>query len=413
MANRSFGKWLRQWFIWSKMRILVVASYYKPAYIYGGPVKSISQLCEALVQRGNHVTVLTTNANGETALNVQVNHIVNVDGVEVSYMERSPWAPRRYFYAPNMGEVCERFMPSTDVLYICATWTYPMIPAARIAGKFHKPYIMSPRGDLMEWSLQQKSIKKKIYLRLIEKRLIRDAAAIHCTSQDEMEQYQRLNFQSPAFIVPNGVDLTQFSALPARGALRKKLGISDSAAISLFVGRLHKMKGLDRAVTEFASVARARTDTHLIVAGLDEDGSGVFAQEQVKQLDLQERVHFLGALYGNDLLQAYADSDLFVLLSHRENFGMAVVEAMASGLPVLLSGEVALSSDITKYRAGIVVDVKKESVAQSWLELLNDKNKREELRHNGMRLAREKFSSDKIAEQMEKVFDKIARRQPV
>jgi glycosyltransferase involved in cell wall biosynthesis len=392
------------------MRILVVASYYKPAYIYGGPVKSISQLCEALVQRGHEVIVLTTNANGESALDAPVDRGVNVDGVQVHYLERKRWLPRRYFYAPDMDEACKRFMPSIDVLYICATWTYPMIPAARIAAKFHKPYIMSPRGDLMEWSLQQKSLKKKIYIRLIEKRLIRYAAAIHCTSQGEMEQYQSLNFQSPAFIVPNGVNLTQFSTLPARGALRKKLGISDSAAISLFVGRLHKMKGLNHTITEFSSVARARKDTHLIVVGVDEDGSGLRAQEQVKQLDLHERVHFLGALYGNDLLQAYADSDLFVLLSHRENFGMVVVEAMASGLPVLLSAEVGLSSDIAKYRAGIVVDMKNRSAAQNWLELLNDKNKREELRHNGMNLAREKFSSDKIAEQMEQSFSEIVQR---
>lgn len=392
------------------MRILVVVSYYKPAYVYGGPVNSISQLCEALVQRGHEVTVLTTNANGESALDAPVNRGVNVDGVQVHYLERKRWLPRRYFYAPDIDDACKHFMPSIDVLYICATWTYPMIPAARIATKFHKPYIMSPRGDLMEWSLQQKSLKKKIYIHLIEKQLIKRAAAIHCTSQDEMEQYQRLNFQSPAFIIPNGVNLTQFSALPERGALRKKLGISDSAAISLFVGRLHKMKGLDHTVTEFASVARAHKDAHLIVAGMDEDGSGLRAQEQVKRLDLQEHVHFLGALYGNDLLQAYADSDLFVLLSHRENFGMVVVEAMASGLPVLLSSGVALSNDIIKYRAGIVVDMKNGSVAQSWLELLNDKNKREELRYNGINLARDKFSSEKVAEQMEQSFCEIIKQ---
>lgn len=107
----------------------------------------------------------------------------------------------------------------------------------------------------MTWSMSQKPIKKRAYLELIERRLVNRAAAIHCTSSLEQQQLGPWGFRPPSIIIPNGLDLTPFASLPERGELRRVLGVPQEGTLSLFVGRLHKMKRLERTIQAFVKVA--------------------------------------------------------------------------------------------------------------------------------------------------------------
>ena len=190
----------------------------------------------------------------------------------------------------------------------------------------------------MNWSIQEKAFKKRIYFALLERRIINQAAAIHVTSSLEECQMRHWRFATPVITVPNGMDLAPFAELPLRGKFRQSLSIPPTDTLSLFVGRLHKEKRLDLIISAFAVLVQQFPNAHLLIVGPDQDGSGKTAQEQVRFLGLADRVHFSGQLTGADLVRAYVDADMLVLLSHRENFGMVVVEAMA-GRPTCASGQ--------------------------------------------------------------------------
>jgi glycosyltransferase involved in cell wall biosynthesis len=391
------------------MHIGVVVPYYKPASIYGGPVRSVSALCEGLKQAGAQVTVLTTNANGAESLTVPTGPPVNVDGVQVYYYPRlGSRLAASYYYSPRLKQACREKIRSFDVVYICATWTYAMLVGATAAMEAGIPFVVSPRGSFMNWSMSQKPLKKRAYLRLIERRLMDGAAAIHCTSYLEEEQLTTWGFRPPVGVIPNGLDITPFNQLPERGKLRRDLGVPPDGTLSLFVGRLHKMKRLDLIIEAFASAVRELPSAHLVIVGPEGDGSGKRAQEQVVGLGLSDRVHFAGLLGGMALMQAYADADIHVLLSYRENFAMVVAEAMAAGLPVLVTEQVGLAEEVAKAGAGYCVRSESEAIAKCWLGMLADPELRASMGKKGRELVERHFATEVVSRQMLEFFRQIA-----
>jgi glycosyltransferase involved in cell wall biosynthesis len=396
------------------MRILCVTAYYKPAYVYGGPTRSVPSLCEGLVKAGAQVSVYTTNANGpRKILDVQTDQPVNIDGVEVYYHSLSKtvaYMAPYYFYSPFLGKACVSNIAQFDIVYIPGDWTYTVLAGARAAFRANVPYVISPRGSFMDWSMSQGTIKKRLYLALIGRALINRAAAIHVTCSLEQLQQKKWGFTPPTFVSPNGIDVTSFDTLPQRGKLRQTLEIPENAILSLFVGRLHKMKRLELTIDAFATLANQLTEAHLLIVGSDQDGSGKAAMEQAHLLGLSDRVHFVGLLTGVDLLQAYADSDLLVLLSHRENFGMVAVEAMAAGLPVLLSKQVGLAEEVEQAKAGFAVEANLKEIGAVWYRLLCQPDLRRAMGERGRKLVREHFASNVMAGQMLERFASILNK---
>lgn len=391
------------------MRILCVSPYYKPAHIYGGPVNSISILCEAFAKKGHDVTVFTTNANGTTALPVTLDQPLSVDGVNAVYFERYHILPDHYFFAPAMAPALSAQIHGFDVVYACTTWTYPMTIVARAASRAAIPYIVSPRGDFMDWSMSQNALKKRLYLNLVERKNVDRSAGVHCTSQMEIDQMEHLNLRPVRVLIPNGVDLARFRGLPPRGLLRRKLNIPLSSPVSLFVGRLQAMKRIEDTVKIFLRVLESVPAAHLLIAGEDEDGSGRHAMRQVDNSGFQSRIHFLGALYGQDLLQAYSDADLLILLSHRENFSMVAVEAMAAKLPVIISDRVAIWKEVVEAGAGYAIDPDGSHPEEKWIALLTDPEKRYEMGGKALELVQRDYSVDRVADQMLEFFNRVIR----
>ena len=389
------------------MRILCITGYYKPAYVYGGPVRSIPVMCEGLVRAGAQVTVFTTNANGPgQSLDVPTDRSVNVDGVEVHYFARS-WPARLVpYYSPALGPACRTQMVDFDVGYFCATWTYPMLAAARAARRASVPYVVSPMGSFMTYALREKWLKKRLYFWAVERDLVDHAAAIRCTSVLEREQLERFCAQPERVVIPEGLDLAVFSDLPERGRLRAALGLPPHAQLAVFVGRLSPEKRLDLTVEAFARVAGQVPEAHLAIIGPD-SGSGQATRERVQALGMEKQVHLLGLLTGNDLLQAYADADLLVQLSGHENFGMVIVEAMASGLPVLLSDRVGLAEEVRQVGAGCVVSSSVEEIARTWSWMLSTSDARQ-MSARGRELA-QRFSIDVVTRQMLDLLSRVSK----
>ena len=197
--------------------------------------------------------------------------------------------------------------------------------------------------------------------------------------------------------------------MPARGALRKCWGLGD-APLVLFLGRLHFKKGLDLLIPAFDSLCRRAPGVHLVIAGPENDNYGRKVRGWVRARALETIVHFVGPLHGTDVVQAYVDADLFALPSYTENFGMTVVEAMASALPVVISDQVNIHAEVSGAGAGVVTRCDADEVAQALEALLLDAERRRAVGEAGRRLVQARYTWPAVVEALTREYEAVIAR---
>jgi glycosyltransferase involved in cell wall biosynthesis len=382
----------------ASLRILHVTPIYEPAYVYGGPARSLPLLCRSLVRAGAEVTVITTNANGPADLDVPLGQPVDLGGVETHYYPRR--APRGLCYSPELARECEESIKQFDLIHTTGMWTYPPVRAASISRRRRKPYVVSPRGMLMKWEMSHKAWKKRLYFYAVEYRRLKKSAGIHCTTQAERDALSSLGVEVQGFVVPNGLDIAEFKKLPAHGMLREQLGIPYDAQVLLFMGRLHPKKGIEETLAAFKSLSANYLKLHLVLSGPDEAEYVETIGTWAALAGLATQVHLTGKLQEMERLAAFRDADVFVLLSHSENFGMGVAEAMACGIPVVVSEEVGISPWVSQWDAGFSVKRHSEAAAKAIATLLNYPEEARQRGENGKNLVASEFSADAVGRQM-------------
>lgn len=387
------------------MRVLHLIPTYIPAYRYGGPIRSVHYLNKWLVKKGIDVTVYTTNIDGKDRLDVPVGQLVDVDGVKVYYFKSS--FPRSWYFSKDLNQALKNNLKEFDLVHITSVFLASSVVGAYYAKKFNKPYIISPRGSLMELPFKKKFLKKKLYCGLIENKNLRNAAAVHFTTEAERRDYEKLGLPSKkAIIVANGIDFEDVKGAP-KGDFREKFKISKDKKIVLFLSRLDWTKGLDTLIPAFAEVAKNRNDVVLVIAGGDDEGYKKNLKSQISNLKIEDRVIFTGLLTGSDKIAAFQDSDVFVLPSYSESFGMAVVEAMYFGLPTVITNGVAIAENIFESNAGIVVEKNEKLVSEAILKILNDESFAKKLGEKGAAFVREEYSPEIIAEEFIRAYNEI------
>lgn len=385
------------------MRILYVSSYYKPAYIYGGTVRCVSQLCESMIKSKAQVTVLTTNVNGKDLLNVSLGQSENVDGVEVFYYPIVRIPPHSFYYAPALAEACRNKVPDFDIVVLQSLFSYGMRAATKACKQAGIPYIIQPHGQLLPWSLKQKWLKKQIFLAFMGRTYLNEAAALHCTDHSEAGAINQLGIRAPKFVIPNGVDGDHFANLPVRGMIRQRFQIPNDARLLLFLGRLHSKKRPDLAIEALAAAQCLQGETHLVLAGPDEMQLVPKLQAQANRLGCANRLHITGLLQGDEILSVLADADLFLMPSEpeSENFGMSAAEAMAAGLPILVSeGVLPIGHWAELAGAGRMIPCTADSFRRATCELLALPDQLKEMGKRGQELSRQRFEISSVAQQM-------------
>ena len=365
------------------MRILHVVPTYLPARRYGGPIVAVHGLCKALARRGHQVDVFTTNVDGDETLDVPESTAVDVDGVRVRYFP-SPF--RRLYWSSAMRKALDAETGTYDVVHIHAVYLWTGIAAARAARNAGVPYVISPRGMLVPALIRRKSrLVKTLWLRLVERRGFANAAAIHFTSALEGEEAARIGLPLPApFVVPNGIDV------------EPQPEVARDEATVLFLGRVNWKKGLDRVIAALPSLPGVR----FAIVGNDDEGLTPRLREIARQHGVSDRVDFLGPVYGTAKNELLSRATLFVLMSTSENFGNAVLEALAMETPVVLSGDVGLAEEVVHAGAGIIG---LEGIA----ELLRDRERREQMGRNGRMLVESRFTWPRVAQEMEEAYARI------
>jgi glycosyltransferase involved in cell wall biosynthesis len=359
------------------MRILYVSSVYKPAYVYGGPARSVPALCEGLAENGAGIEVFTTDANRRERLDVPLARPIVVDGVPVTYF---PVVSERYFYAPALVEAVRRHIHRFDVVEIDGLFSSLLEPVAALCRKTGVPYLVPPRGQLLPGALQLKRWKKQLYLRLAGLRTLNAAAGIHCADPVESESLGLAGVTAPAFVAPDCLDMKPDSPVDSGRLVRAQIGIPDSARLLLYVGRFHRVKRLDVAVAVLAAI---ESSAHLLLVGPDEEKLEPSLREQAALTGCGGRLHFLPLQGPDSLRRIYAAADLFVMPSGSESFGMAAAEAMAAGLPILVSDKVPIGRWAQAAQAGVVVSNQGDEFSRAARALLS--LPREELREMGAR----------------------------
>jgi glycosyltransferase involved in cell wall biosynthesis len=405
------------------MNLLCVVPSYWPAFQFGGPIYSLHGLNKALVQKGVDITVYTTNVGLEDKFRIKDSGLriqerwweAVFDGVKVYYFAYARLleflGATGWQFSLPMARALKENVRKFDIVYILSVWNYPVAIASYYSSKFRKPYIISPRGMLYDFTLNKKAWKKLPYYYLIAKRDLKGAAAVHYTTTDEAEKtHSALGLKNKALVIPNGIDIKDYEIRANVDGLRERYPYLKDKKVILFLSRINWKKGLDILVSAYSKLIRERNNLHLLIAGNDEEGYKEKVKEFIKShglnyidsesgsMEYDAQVTFTGMLTGKEKLEVLAGSDIFVLPSYSENFGVAIVEAMACGLPVVISNKVGIYREVQKNNAGIVVDTDVESIYKGMKHLLDNPAVKEEIARNGRKLVMEYYDINNVAE---------------
>ncbi len=357
-------------------------------------------MARAVAARGHEVEIYTTDWGLEGKVCAD-GRAVEDGGVAVRSF--AVHAPRFWKTSLPMCAALRREIATFDVVHLHSLYLFHDWAVPALCRRGGVPYIVRPHGTLDPYIRRRHRWRKALVEVLYQNRALRHAAAIHYTTAEEMRLATPHAHGARGVVVPNGFDLDQFDRMPDGSGFRARYPETAGRRIVLFLGRLHEKKGLDLLIPAFARTLAARPDLHLIVAGPD-DGMAAELGRWVAREGIADRVSAIGMLAGEDKRMALAAAELFVLPSYSENFGIAVLEAMAAGLPVLISDQVNLWREISDASAGIVVACRADAVEAGLARLLDDPDMARRMGRAGAALAREKFTWPLVAAALEALY---------
>jgi len=330
----------------------------------GGTVTALMSMAVFQARRGLKVTVAATWAGENPPRDAEQK--LREAGAEVRLIGPANGPLLRH---AELEPALATLVGRADVVHAHGVWEEIQHRAAALARAARVPYVLSPHGMLDPFNLGKKWLKKKLYVLWRLRHTIAHAAAIHFTDETERDLAAPLTGKTPAIIEPIGIDLAEFAQVPPRGTFRSHYPQVGERPVVLFMGRLHPKKAPDLLITAFAQ-ARAG-DAVLVMAGPDSDGYRARLESLARERGVADRTVFTGMLRGEQRVAALAEADVFALFSHQENFGLAVVEALACGTPVLISDQVNIHRKITEAGVGAVAPVDVPEMAAlltQWIE---------------------------------------------
>jgi len=365
------------------MKILFIVPSYKPAYVYGGPIVTIARLAERLVVLGHEVTVYTTTANGKTELDVPLNEPVWMDGVKVMYFKRI--TKDHTHISPALWRKTWATVKKFDAVHIHSWWNFLVMGATLICTMRGVKPVLSPHGMMCDYVFNSKNqLKKKILHKLLGKYLL-SKTHLHVSSPMEWKECLQVNEKWKGDLIFNLVDL------PAGNFLRKE---NNHFTIS-FLSRIDPKKGLDILLHALSKVPFSYK---LQIGGSGEESYLGELSRIVADLEMEDKVEWAGWKNNEDKFTFLAESDLFALTSHNENFALVVVESLAVGTPVLLSEHVGLSKYVNENRLGWITGIDDvEEVRSQLTAAYSNWEERKRIRKDAGAIIYHDFNETKLA----------------
>jgi len=389
------------------MKVLHVIPSVGP--LRGGPSFVIQSITKGLAARGCEVHIATTDDNGPERLTVPMGRAVSKDGVTYWYFPRQT---DFYLFSWPLFLWLKHHVRDFELVHIHTLFSFPVIPAAYWAHHYGVPYVVRPLGTLNRWGIQnRRPWLKQASLRLIDGRVLAGAAAVHYTSEQERTEAEEVTSVRRAAVIPNPVDFhLDRGALPA-DCLGARFPELVGKKRILFLSRLDPKKGIDLLLDAYAQLRRRSADIALILGGTGEEAFMQKLRKMAGDLGIGDEVVWAGFLEGEQKKAAMAHAHIYALPSYSENFGIAAVEGMAAGLPIVVSDQVAIHHEIAEAGAGLVVPCDAKSLAAALQRLLDNADLRGEMGRRGQLLA-ETFSLARVSGHLLELYGKLTNGQP-
>lgn len=348
-----------------------------------GPTYSVVRLCESLQAAGNELALVALDWAPVT--NPPEFLKVFPLGRGPARLGRSPLMYRWLMERCSSGTV--------DILHNHGMWQFNSLYPGWACGRRDVCFVHSPRGAFSKWAMEHGSKAKRVFWPLLQRPSLECAACFHVTSDAEYHDVRRLGFRQPVAIIPNGIDVPP--EVERQG---------DNTRTLLFLSRIHKKKGIENLLAAWRVVQRRFPDWRLLIVGGDEGyygGQGYLNSLKQMHATLKlERVQFVGPLFGSAKWKAIAAADLFVLPTYSENFGMAVAEALAAGVPAIVT-KGAPWSGLVRNDAGWWIDVGVEPLVVAMIDAMGaTQDRRARMGANGRAWMIRDFSWPEVARRM-------------
>jgi glycosyltransferase involved in cell wall biosynthesis len=375
------------------MKILRIIDTLDPAY--GGPVDSLINGTYALDSLGHSTEVITLD---------DPSHFIP-SGFPGKVIDLHP-SLGKYRFNLRLEPWLEKHAKNYDSVVVEGIWQYPALAAWMASRRHPFPYYLLVHGSLDPWfnnAYPLKKIKKALYWPWGIYPALRDAKGVLFSNREEKilaeqsfkpfvvnDRYVNYGVKTP----PDGIEAQIIVFQTAFPKLKGK-------RLVLFLSRIDPKKGCDILLDAFAMIAQKYPDVHLVMAGPDQNGLTPVLKQQAARLGIVDKVTWAGMLKGELKWGAFRSADIFVLPSHSENFGIAIVEALACRIPALITNKVNIWHDLQGDSAGFVSEDRMEdffAIMDKWFAL--PKNEQERMRTNAYNCFNQRYEITAAAQRL-------------
>jgi glycosyltransferase involved in cell wall biosynthesis len=397
------------------MDILHVVPSFYPCLSAGGVVNASYQLSKKQTEKGNNVSVFTTDSC-KKRLKLEKRYGADVNGVKTYYFRNLSNYLKSSFLIDTpytMPFKSNKMIKNHEILHIHEHRHSLAIISSYYALKSNVPYVLQAHGSVLPFF--QKESLKEIFDKLWGFKILHNASKILALTEIEKEQYLKMGVMEENIeIVPLGIDLVEYSNLPSRGNFRSRYGIANTDKLILFIGRIHRIKGLELLVKSFKLLKNDLKDElknsytlKLAIVGPD-DGFLEELTKLIKKLKLKEDIILTGPLFGDDKKSAIVDSDIFVMPSQYESFTTSGLEAMVCEKPLILTKNNHIH-DWVNNNVGFSCEYDEKDLANSIKKLLLDEKLIQKFGKQGRKLIEEKYNWDFVEKQMKNIYNSILK----
>lgn len=372
----------------------------------GGVVRAVLDLAAATARAGDEVTVLTHDGS-----DVPGEWRGGGPGVPRVVTVASPALPGGWFAPWQMGAV-RSALRGADAAHVHAMWTPSNTQVAGAARREGVGYVLTPHGMLDDWSMSQRRAKKKVYLALGGRGMLERAGAVHCTASAEATQ-ARAWFRNPRVeVAPVLFDLGPYRELPGMGASARAFPFLETGRpVLVFLSRLHEKKRPDLLLDAAGLLREGGVGVEVAIAGTGDAALEESLRAQIGRLGLEGSAHLLGMVKGVEKVSLLERGDVFVLPTSQENFGIAIVEAMACGTPVITTKGVDIWPELEGSGGAVIVDrVDAPTLAREVRALLEDGARRAAMGARAREWALRELDEGAVVERYREMYRKVAAR---
>lgn len=364
---------------------------------YGGPPRAVVELAEVIQARGLQVVVATTQVR-DVPRKWQ-----NCQGPKVISLPQLVGRLQRFSKA-GLGELREAVLRS-DLVHLHGVWEPANLQVASVCRSLGKPYVVSLRGMLDDWSMAQHPLRKRIYLALAGRNYLERAAAVHCTAEAELLQSRKWFPGGRGEVIPNLIDLGPYEQPPSpEEALARWPELLAASFTVLFLSRIHEKKGVEHLIRAIAHVAPRTPGIRLVIAGGGQPAYLTSLKRLAASSGIADQTTWAGIVDGSLKRSLYAAADLMALPTSQENFGFVFFECLASGTPVVTTDLVDTRAELLRSGGAAIVPQSAEAFASEIEGFATGRRDAAAMGAAGRQWTMREIASDRVAARFEAMY---------